>query len=189
MVIDNSLSVKLRWTQFICAIVVVSDHAFDYIHYVHQEKYIVDNIFFYLIYMFTSGLTHIAMPMFFCISAFLLYKDWNDSTSIIQRYLYKLKSRSVSILSPYLVWNTIWMCAFIIVGLSLPTNILSNNIDTHLTINNFIDGVFFAKYNEVFWFMKALIVFVALYPIIGTIVHAGGDNNFSCCGNLMLHSN
>ncbi|WP_071997186.1 acyltransferase family protein [Anaerovibrio lipolyticus] len=107
MVIDNSLSVKLRWTQFICAIVVVSDHAFDYIHYVHQEKYIVDNIFFYLIYMFTSGLTRIAMPMFFCISAFLLYKDWNDSTSIIQRYLYKLKSRSVSILSPYLVWNTI----------------------------------------------------------------------------------
>ena len=66
------------------------------------------------------------------------------------------------------------MCAFIIVGLSLPTNILSNNIDTHLTINNFIDGVFFAKYNEVFWFMKALIVFVLLYPIIGIIVHRGG---------------
>ena len=48
-----------------CAIVVVSDHAFDYINYIKQEKFIVDDVFFYLIYMFTSGLTHIAMPMFF----------------------------------------------------------------------------------------------------------------------------
>jgi len=77
-------------------------------------------------------------------------------------YLSKIKSRVRSLLIPYLCWNTIWCAFFMCLGVM---GLTSGNVDTSITLQNIMDGIFFRKYNEVFWYVQILIVYVLASPL------------------------
>ena len=168
MFISKKTSTSISWTQFVCSLIVILDHCFDYINYAEKEKEIFENSVYFFTKSSITGLTFIAMSLFFFFSSLLLYKDWNEKISIQDWYHKKIKSRFKSIFIPYLLWNLIWTIAFLIVGFL--DNSSFTNITQQPTIIDFIDGIIFAKYNEVFWFMKVLIIYIIISPLIGFLI-------------------
>ena len=166
MTIDKDASNRISWIQFACAIVVVFDHTFDYINYGQATKNVLESVIYFLTMLLVTGLVYSAMAIFFFVSAFLLYKDF-DENNVKAWYIGKLKSRFKSLVIPYLLWNAIWTILFLFVGILDKGN--NTNITNNPTIYDFLNGVFFAAYNEVFWYVKALIIYVIISPLIGII--------------------
>ena len=168
MEIDKKTSLKISWIQFTSAIVIIFDHCFDYIDYEHAEKGIFESIIYFLSRMLNKGLPYCAMAVFFFLSSFLLYKDWNEKKDLKTWYIKRIKSRFKSIIIPYLLWNLIWTVLFLGVGLLDKSNL--TNITGNPEIKDLINGILFAKYNEVFWFMKTLIIYIIISPLIGILI-------------------
>lgn len=168
IIITQKLSNKISWLQFFCALVVITDHSFDYINYADVTKPIIEESIYFVLLTCSQGLTYIAMPIFFVISAVLLFKDF-DEKNIWNWYKNKLYSRFFSLVMPYLIWNTIWTILF----LAVSHISISNNIDGELCFENIIGGIVYGKYNEVFWFMKVLILYTIFSPVIACIIKQG----------------
>lgn len=167
--ISLSTSVKISWIQFICSLIVITDHSFDYLGFGNSQMNSLSSIIYFVTQMLTSSFTSIAMPTFFVLSGFLMFKDWNSRKSTSDWYLGKIRSRIKSLVVPYFLWNLIWTIAFIAMGIF---GKIDNNIDTSITLANIFRGIVLAKYNEVFWFMQVLILYVVLSPLIGYILNS-----------------
>ena len=167
--INSSTSIKISWIQFICSLIIITDHSFDYLGFGNCKMDIVSSIIYFITQMFSSSLTWIAMQTFFILSGFLMFKDWNERKSTSSWYFKKVKSRTKSLLIPYFLWNIIWTFAFIAIGLS---GTIENNIDATISVSNIFHGIVLAKYNEVFWFMEVLILYTTISPLIGHLMSA-----------------
>ena len=163
---ENKMSTKLNWVRFLCAVIIVTDHSFDYIRYGEINKGVVENLIYFFTQMSTKGLTWIAMALFFTISGYLMFHNWNNKIDTITWYKSKLKSRIRTLLVPYLCWNSIWTVFYIVAGKILT----DTNIDTSYTISNIADGVLYGKFNEIFWYIQVLMIFAVISPMIGMCV-------------------
>ena len=167
--ISLSTSAKIAWIQFICSLVVIMDHSFDYLGFGNSEMNFLSSVVYWLTQMLSKSFIWIAMQTFFVLSGFLMFKDWNGRESTSDWYLRKIKSRVKSLMIPYFLWNLIWTIAFITMGIF---GNIENNIDTTISFSNIFQGIVLAKYNEVFWFMQALILYVVLSPLIGYVLNS-----------------
>ena len=57
--------------------------------------------------LFSKYIVHLAVPTFFAISGYLFFKNVNEFTRSI--YLTKIKSRFMSVLVPYILWNFLYL--------------------------------------------------------------------------------
>lgn len=111
-----------------------------------------------------SLLTDVAVPTFFCISSFLYFQNWQNTWSF---YIKKIRSRVRSLLIPYLVYNFIFYCVYLIknyvFNLPIPKDIPFSPWDAFICIINSVpDGPL--------WFIKALMIFVLIAPLFGWII-------------------
>lgn len=112
-------------------------------------------------WLVSGNLASVAVPSFFMISGILFYRDFT-----VKKYPKKLKSRFFSLIIPFLLWNLFRFLLFYILG---KTGITERYMDAPrllFTKENFLEGLFFYKYNLGFWFMYQLILFTVLAPII-----------------------
>lgn len=103
----------------------------------------------------------IAVPGFFMISAYLFYRnfDWN----CLGR---KWKSRLFSILIPYLLWNLIYYLGYVI-GSRLPfVGHVMGKGTVPFDLAALLDAVINHRYLYVFWYLKQLILLIALAPLL-----------------------
>jgi len=112
-------------------------------------------------WLISKNIASIAVPSFFMISAVLFYRDFT-----ISMYPKKLKSRLFSLIIPFLLWNLFRFLLFYCLGKLGITEKLFLAPRLLFTKENFIDGLFFYKYNLGFWFMYQLILFTLLAPLI-----------------------
>lgn len=116
----------------------------------------------YFLEQFLSGdVAKIGVPSFFMFSGLLFYRDfqWN-------KYPQKMKSRFFSLMIPYLLWNLFRFSLLYIMGkVPFVEDVLHIN-RVVFTPENFLEGVFFYKYNLGYWFMYQLILYTILCPII-----------------------
>lgn len=116
-------------------------------------------------FFISRSLGNLAVPTFFFISAILFFQNY-DLSKIMPKY----KSRLSSVVIPYLLWNFLYFIIFYI----LVNNPLSNAlIETkEITINAkvVIDSILFYQYNNVYWFMYELIIFILISPIVYVIM-------------------
>ena len=59
------------------------------------------NIATFIEFFLCNGFTRIAVPIFFMISGYLFFLTYKLS---IEKYFYKVKSRFLSLMIPYLIW-------------------------------------------------------------------------------------
>ena len=87
MLIDKELSEKLRHLAFLGALLVVVQHSFAEATFVQA--------------FLTRTLTRMAVPLFFVMSGFLLYKDY---AMTFKWWKTKLVSRVLTLGIPYFAW-------------------------------------------------------------------------------------
>lgn len=107
--------------------------------------------------LFANGIGQIAVPGFFFFSGYLFFRTMRDGMRPAD-FLQKWKRRVRSLLVPYFAWNLIWYALYIVIK------------KEPLTWEYFWKALLLQRYNLVFWYMRQLIVLVALAPLIGLCV-------------------
>lgn len=107
------------------------------------------------------GLGQIAVPMFFLLSGFCFFRNYDNS-----KYASKLSSRAKTLLIPFLIWNTFALVLNAVVSWIPALVEISHRELFELTPRNVLEGIFLYKYNYHFWFMFNLIIYVATSPLI-----------------------
>ena len=170
---DNSvISRSIDWLRFPCAAAVVLLHAFG------QPLAGNDCISFrYGAYdtiriLFSEGLCRIAVPIFFFISGYLFFvrlEHWDTKA-----WVGKLKKRVKTLLVPYLLWNIIAFLMLLAIdcGKMMIKNCPPQFQDLQSLFCNagglrlFWDAKSGYPLNDPLWFIRNLLVFVTVAPII-----------------------
>lgn len=111
---------------------------------------------------FQDSVTEIAVPMFFIVSGFNYFREYNPIKG-----RQKWKNRVKSLLVPYLFWNCVY-CAFNIV-ISFPpiSNYFIGRTRFDITLYNvIISCIYHWKCNGQFWFVFNLLIFSIINPAV-----------------------
>ena len=153
---------KKEFVSFLLSILVFFIHS-------HFAQDIANGNFISLVnqkvsYFFSESITRYAVPMFFMLSGISFYKGYNN-----KKYLAKMKSRLLTLVIPYLLWNTVWMIWEIFTSYSFLAN-FSSGEPYPLTLVSILKGIFFYECNVPFWFIFDLIIFSFAAPIVFLII-------------------
>ncbi len=173
--INSTTSKTIEWLRFFCAVVVVYLHNIgsplkgnDVIAY-QNGAYDTIRI------LFSQGFCRVAVPIFFLISGYLFFiklEKWDNKI-----WLEKFKKRLIvgggTLLLPYLIWNLISIL-FSLITLKPMHMLLGQEVPDIQTWFNDIGGLRafwdqgrgYHPYNYPLWFIRDLIVFVILTPVI-----------------------
>lgn len=148
---------KVSIVSLLCAVLIVTMHTINNVSGKYINSPYTDSILQYV-----HWITHNAVKLFWMLSAVLFYRDYTCS-KIIDKY----KSRFRSLVIPYISWNVISMLLFGIIGIVPSLSSQLNSLEPFtLTADNIFLGLFYHKYNMIFWFIFELILLVMLAPII-----------------------
>lgn len=142
---------KVNWISLICAVLVVFLHSYAF------KESDSRNFAYYTEFFISRNIAQSSVPVFFALSAFLFYRNF-DYSKLISKY----QSRFFSLVIPYLLWNIISMFAFYFLS-KLP---FINTPAFELNAETLISSIFFYQYNLVFWFVYQLILLTYCFPLI-----------------------
>lgn len=118
--------------------------------------------------LFSEGLCGIAVPILFIISGYLFFvgmEEWNMNT-----WVDKIKRRGKSLFVPYILWNVIAICFSLSMTLILKGGDASNIVSWYQNIGGIRAiwdcGTGGLPINFPLWYIRDLMVFVMLAPII-----------------------
>lgn len=146
---------KITYLSFVLAVMIVIRHS--------SSIGIYDNLSatHYWIEKFISDITDMVVPIFFAVSGFLFYQNFDFS-----KLRKKLTSRVSSLLIPFVIWNLIGFGFYFIIN-HIP--ILASRTGVTVDFNgifDFVNIVFLETKYNITWFIRDLIVFTLLTPII-----------------------
>jgi len=114
---------------------------------------------------FVSDATDLVVPMFFAVSGFLFYQNFNYS-----KLGSKLKSRVKSLFVPYVIWNVSGYL-FLVLLLALPfVGSRMNRSLPPFEIIGFVKDVFIECNYNATWFLLDLMIFAIVTPIIKPLI-------------------
>lgn len=124
--------------------------------------------------LFSQVIGNIFVPLFFFISGFLFFYRTTWGQEVYKR---KLKSRARTLLVPYLFWNGIVLLFTFMIALPLFSSFFPHARELHLSVPDIFREFWAVRLgndeNEVlypiayqFWFIRDLMVVVALTPLI-----------------------
>ena len=103
-----------------------------------------------------SCLGQIAVPGFFCLSAYLFFR--NAGRTDADFYAAKWKKRIRTLLIPYLIWNLIYYLIYLAAGKAQPDP------------ETFAEAVLFHRFHPVFWYLEELILLTLAAPLAGFLL-------------------
>lgn len=146
---ESKRSNRITNINFVCTILIVILHCRISAENIDTSHY----VYYPYLYKWTSVLTDVAVPTFFAMSAFLLFRNYT-----INKYKSKLKSRVKSLLIPYFIFSAL----FLIFAYSV-TYFLKGEIQ--LTFKQGVEEFLLASNNPPTWYLRTLFLFVVLSPI------------------------
>ncbi len=157
---DKSISNKIRILSFYSIFMVVVCHAYNLTSLKTEKD---RDIVYYIEYLFALELSNIFIPMFFFISGYLFFNNHDFSVFTFKR---KIKNRFKTLVVPYFLWCGLW---FLVVYAIQFIPALSQFFEEPLyTMPGwkqlwlaFVDPI-----NYTFWFIRELIFYVWLTPLI-----------------------
>lgn len=110
--------------------------------------------------------TRACVPLFFMISGALFFRNYTAGV-----YLKKLKSRVHSLVIPYFCWNVIMMLFQIVMTLFF-SRFFVGRVPFTFTAESFFAGLFHWRYNNPFWFLMTLMIYVAAAPLLNLLLRS-----------------
>lgn len=164
---DKYLSSKIKAVSFVCIIMVVFLHCYNFSdNFLLPMTTITEGLNYatFAEYFLCNGFTRVAVPLFFIISGYLFYRTYTLSVS---SYFYKVKSRFISLVIPYLIWASIGILACILLR---NLNIMPvNDMKTNQSLGGILN-VFWYPPSFQFWFIKELFIFTLASPVLYLLV-------------------
>jgi surface polysaccharide O-acyltransferase-like enzyme len=136
---------------------------------VSQQNFIAD----FARNFISQGIARIAVPLFFLMSGYLFFAGFEWSK---ESYVLKLKSRTKTLLIPFLFWN---ITTLIVIALaqSIPTTKIffsgNNQLITTFSVFDYFNAIIGFTRNPIayqFWFIRDLIILVLLAPLINVVI-------------------
>lgn len=125
-----------------------------------------------------GSITRVCVPLFFMISGYLFFyhiRSWNMKT-----YIYKLKRRTKSLLTPYFLWNSLAICLFAIMAMVFHNSQSGATPPVQLWDYKVVASLYWAKQPDnipivpQFWFIRNLMVIVLITPLIHWLINKLG---------------
>ena len=158
---EQHLRNKITIISFACSILVIYIHANNLTTYGIDAKAVGFSRAVYVIQTYWANVTRIAVPMFFLISGFLLFRTFEPS-----KMLDKWKTRAFSILLPYIIWCTIYYIYFILcTNIPVLSNLVGSTTPVPISLAEWLRWLWVDEYYTL-WFLKSLIIYIALTPLI-----------------------
>lgn len=157
---DKQLSKKIAFFNFFLAVLIVILHSnsMNTIGWTNDGREISTLIEYTA--QFISYLGHLAVPLFFIISAYLYYRN----VSTVQDSMRKIKKRVRTLFVPYLLWNAIFTILFWGLLHSPASHVMHMDASTLDTWQKFLISIIDSRHTQL-WFVRDLIIFVLLSPI------------------------
>ena len=164
--IEKGTSKKITIIQSFCCVLVIFIHSTGYKYFALD-----DSTFGFLTKLFldffTDWLPQISVSFFFIISGFLFFKDFNEKKFNFEIYKKKLLKRFFTIVIPYFICNLVWLLFNMLIQ-QFP--FIMNNITSlpmyDWNIDSFIKGIVFGEFAGITWYLRYLIIFFLLSPLI-----------------------
>ena len=141
---------KITYLSFILSVLIIVRHA------VNIEVYGITSGGLYLVERFFTEFTDLMVPMFFALSGYLFFQDFEYS-----KLKEKWKRRIFSVLIPYLIWNLVAYLYYQGIGLvpfireSMNHTLEPFNL-RWLVLNTLFD----VSKHQVTWFLQNLLVYI-----------------------------
>lgn len=148
--VSNDLSLIISRLNSFCMILIVMMHC---VINVDVEG---GNCFSFFIF---NTFTRIAVPLFFVISAYLLFQHYSFR---------KIVNRTRTVLIPFLLWSLITICVFFFFQ-HIPYLDKYFNNKFILSITSVLNSIFVKPLNGSLWFLRDLYILVILSPAIYAI--------------------
>jgi peptidoglycan/LPS O-acetylase OafA/YrhL len=168
---DAALSRKLTILKSFLIILIVFNHGpttkglFGYT----SEDTLINQINGYLQVFIADGIARIAVPLFFAISGFLFFRNFGNK---YEMYINKVKSRTKTLLVPYLLYSFICILYYYIMH-SIPLTAQYFQSSKPLPDYSFIEFLQAWLLNPIpgqLWFIRDLFIFVILSPIFYYVI-------------------
>ncbi len=140
-------------------VVLIHVHSFD--GYVYSGR--LGNALSFFGDYITSGVTGVAIRLFFVISGVLFYRNYTYNKTIN-----KYKSRIRTLVIPYLIWSVFYTVLLMLINLTPLKNLIA--VDAPITLKNILLGTFLNYYYKSFWFIFNLIIFTLFCPLFYTFL-------------------
>lgn len=101
-----------------------------------------------------------AVPLFFLISSFMLYRTFSFETIGL-----KFSSRIKSLLIPYLFWSVVFYVYYFVIS-RIPSIASSFDGGFDFSLEHFIFAIIFADCAEGMWFVRVLMTFCVISPFV-----------------------
>lgn len=158
MRITKYYSHKISVISFIAIVMVVQIHSY----YLEAEAFPIAN----RVQLFMSGLTSVAVPLFYAISGFFFFSD----VATVRDCIPKIKKRFNTLVVPYLIWNLVFVSWYLILSFfpftsSFVNSDLLSNIDSTQPLE-ILYFLFIKPAGFHLWFLRDLILFVIISPFL-----------------------
>lgn len=161
-------SQKIKILSFIAILLVVLLHGYN-LDSAGSNEVLFDKSPLWMLQDFVSfGLTRVAVPMFFAISGFLFFMDGNSQ---FLGFVGKMKKRVRTLLVPFLFWSLAGLALYFVLQ-SLPPlqPFFNKGLVRDYSLSEFFTVLLVHPIPYQFWFIRDLIVLVALSPVLYVLI-------------------
>ena len=162
---ENEIRNKITLITFVCSVLVIYIHAYNLVVYGIDENSSGLSGIVYVIENYWSKVLKIAVPMFFFISGLLFFRNLQ-----IKDLPRKWKKRFFTVIIPYFIWCTLYyiynvMCT----NIPMIHNRMNQDTVTSLSLKFWLGSLWNDSYYTL-WFLKNLILFICMAPIIWLLI-------------------
>lgn len=158
MNISTKQSNKIKILSFCSIIFVVWMHAY----YLESERWPI----IYFAQKFVALFADFAVPLFFIISGFLFFTNFNKVGGTANFFISKIKKRMRTLILPYVIWCTLFIAEIFIIGSFIDLNTDYFAYCRQGSWWNFLLYVYFKPAAFHLWFVRDLFIVILCSPII-----------------------
>ena len=154
--------------QFICCCLIVLRHSDPLNGLGIQEIALTSTaeLFIYKLIDFITHMTEVAVPIFFFISGFLYFSDFNS----LNDYAIKVKKRVSSIVVPYFIWSFLNWLYFAIITHVPAISTRMNMKPVRFDSRNMIQDIVMSNYAPL-WFLRVLFCLCILGIVLNWVLN------------------
>lgn len=162
---SSEFSRKATLVSFAMAVTVIYIHSNNLTYYGLPEN---GKTFMHVtVRILGNTLGKVAVPFFFMLSAYRLFRFDVFSNSAKKIMKGKLIKKVRTVLIPYLLWNAFGTLFYMTVtNVPATASLLNSGEPIKINLQNLLSGIFLYKYYFPFWYLYNLIILTALAPLL-----------------------